>query len=193
MGFSIALGRANARARKNRVLVDELRFDLDSLQSTLTRRVWELERELKKRAAGIEEGLQPAAAEAAEEPVGAQAAPQQPAESGVAAAAAVPPAAAQAPPAAAQASPPTSVDQPTGPAATGVESRPDQAPESALAPGIAGYRPPSPPPPGQAPPSGPMDGPRRHQLGSMGRHPRGRPARRGRDGARVYSVPAIRD
>ena len=48
MGFSIALGRANARARKNRVLVDELRYDLNALRSTLPRRVWELERELKK-------------------------------------------------------------------------------------------------------------------------------------------------
>ena len=32
-GFSIALGRANARARKNRALVDELRFDLNALRS----------------------------------------------------------------------------------------------------------------------------------------------------------------
>ena len=152
VGFSIALARANARARKNRVLVDELRFDLNALRSTLPRRVWELERELKKRAAGIEEGLQPAAAEAAEEPVGIPAAPQQPAESGVAAAAAVPPAAAQAPPVPA-------IDRPAGPDAAEVESPPDQAPESAPAPGIPGYRPPPPPAaPGETPPSGPMDG-----------------------------------
>ena len=45
VGFSIALGRANARARKNRVLVDELRYDLNALRSTLPRRVWELEQE----------------------------------------------------------------------------------------------------------------------------------------------------
>ncbi len=159
VGFSIALSRANARARKNRVLVDELRFDLNALRSTLPRRVWELERELAdlKGAAGGEGVSRPEDAEAAGE--SAEAAPQQPAESGAAAAAPVPPAAAQFPPAAAQAPPATPADQPGGPAATGVESTPDQAPESAPAPGIAGYRPPPPPAaPGQTPPSGPFGG-----------------------------------
>ena len=138
VGFSIALGRANARARKNRVLVDELRFDLNALRSTLPRRVWELERELadlKGRAAGGEGVSRPGDAEAAGE--SAQAA------------------AAQAPPAAAQAPPATLADQPAGPSGTGVEPTSDQVPESAPAPGIPGYRPPPPSAaPGQTPPSG---------------------------------------
>ena len=153
VGFSIALGRAKARARENRLLVDELQFDLNTLQSTLTGRVWKLEREvadLKGRAAGGEGVAQPG--DAREEPVAVQAAPQQPAESGAAAAAPVPPAAAQAPPA-------SGADQPAGPTATGVESTPDPAPESAPAPGIPGYRPPAAPAtPGQTPPSGPLGG-----------------------------------
>ena len=119
VGFSIALSRANARARKNRVLVDELRFDLNALRSTLPRRVWELERELAdlKGAAGGEGVSRPEDAEAAGE--SAEAAPQQPAESGAAAAAPVPPAAAQFPPAAAQAPPATPADQPGGPSRYG--------------------------------------------------------------------------
>ena len=139
VGFSIALGRANARARQHRALVDELRFDLDALRSTLPRRIWDLERELKKRAAGVEEGLKPRGAEAAGEPTPAQAAAQQPAET--------------APPRVAPAPPPPPAPTPPPDAA------PTAAPEPSSAPDIPGYRPPPPPSSvGQAPPSGPFDG-----------------------------------
>ena len=156
VGFSIALGRANARARMNRVLVDELRFDLNALRSTLPRRVWELEQELadlKKHPAGVEGELQPGAAELTEEVAPAQAAPEQPAES-------APPAVAPVPPVADQTPAVSPVDQPAGPVGTGVDSTPDQPPVSPPAPGVPGHRPPPPPPPplGQQPPGGPFGG-----------------------------------
>ena len=160
VGFSIALGRANARARKNRVLVDELRFDLNALRSTLPRRVWELERELadlKGGAAGGESVSRPGDAEATGEPAPAEAAPQQPAESGPPAATKFPPTAPPFPATPGQTPPP--IPQPGVPAATGVESTPGQAPGSASAPGIPGYRPPPPPAaPGQTPPGGRFGG-----------------------------------
>ncbi len=152
VGFSIALGRANARSRQSRVLIDKLRFDLDALRSTLPRRVWQVEQELadlQEQVAGADLVSRPGEAVPTAGAVPAQPTTQQPPEPAPLTAAPVPPAATQPPPV-----------TPADPAGTGAES---PHPTPTPAPGIPGYRPPPPPSSvGHAQPSGPFDG-----LGSI--------------------------